>query len=107
MTTVYKLLFFLGAVFLALFGFWMTMPTDYMAASYIGEAAAAVLCAAGITCLYVGYKIRQEWRAITQAALDAAREKAEASVRGELARLEAELAAARAYIAAMEARRGA
>ena len=106
MTMVYRLLFFLGILFLCLFAFWYLMPADYWTATYTGEAASSLLCAAGITCLFVGFHIRREWRAIKKAALDAARAEAEADVRDEIARLEAELDAVRAYIAACDARLG-
>lgn len=107
MKTVYRLLFYIGGVFLFLFAFWYTFPTDYVTAAYTGEAASSCFCAAGITCIFVGWKLRQEWQTFTQEALRAAKEEAEAAVRAEMEQLQQELSAARAYIAAQDRRHSA
>ena len=105
MHKLYWFHWFLGALFVFLFVFWYVLPTDIFTNLYVGEAAASVFLAGGLTSFFVGYQLRREIIELTEAMRKQARAEAEAAVREHVVHLESDLQAARDYIARMEARR--
>lgn len=103
MSRIYLLFFYLGALFLFLFAFWYVLPTDHVTAVYIGEAASSVFCAAGLTFIYIGFRLKQELANLQSKMLEEARLEAQEAVQTQIDMLTEELNAARDYIAKINA----